>query len=89
METNEKIRQRAEKRVEELRGFYIHCVTYFIVNLGLFGINFFLTHGHWWFIYPLLGWGIGLVMNGVAVWKNGFWGEAWRERKIAELIDKG
>ena len=89
METTDKARERAEKRVDELRGFYIHLTTYCIVNLGLFCINFFFSPNHWWFFWPLIGWGIGLTIHGITTWKNGFFGENWRERKINEIINKG
>ena len=89
METiDNKARQKAEKRVEELRGFYNHCVTYVIVNLLLFCINLLQSPGHWWFFYPLFGWGIGLTMNGLSICKNGLWGESWKEHKIEELMNK-
>ncbi len=90
METINNIsRRRAEKRVEELRGFYVHCIVYVAVNGLLLCLNYFQSPGHWWFQWPLLGWGIGLAMNGLSVWKNGLFGEAWKERKVEELMRKG
>ncbi len=90
METmnNDYRREKVEKRVDEIRGFYIHCATYCIVNFGLFCINYFFTPGHYWVIWPMLGWGIGLLMNGLSLLKNGLWGENWKERKIKELMEK-
>jgi len=41
----------AEKRAEDLQGFYTHLLVYGVVNLGLFVINL-LTKGDggtWWF----------------------------------------
>lgn len=86
--TTDKQREQAEKRAEELRGFYRHCLTYCIVNAALFGINYFTSPHHWWFQWPLTGWGIGLLMNGLSVWKGGLWGNTWKERKIDELLKK-
>ena len=31
--------QRAKKRVEALRGFYIHLIVYVVINMGLFLLN--------------------------------------------------
>jgi hypothetical protein len=87
--TTDKQREKAAKRVEELRGFYVHCLTYCIVNAGLFCINYFITPQHWWFYWPLLGWGIGLLMNGLSVWQHGLWGDNWKERKIEKIMKKG
>jgi hypothetical protein len=81
-------RKRAEKRVEALRGFYTHLLTYCLVNAGLFLINYFSGHGHWWFFWPLFGWGIGLLCHGLSIFRGGLWGEAWKERKIKELMEK-
>ncbi|MDR2926840.1 MAG: 2TM domain-containing protein [Cytophagaceae bacterium] len=85
--TTDNRREKAEKRVEALRGFYFHCLSYCLINAGLFCINCLTTPGHWWFYYPLLGWGIGLLINGLSVWKRGsLWGDSWKERKIEEIL---
>jgi hypothetical protein len=86
--TNNEARQRAEKRVNELRGFYSHLLTYCVVNAGLFLINYLSTPHHLWFFWPLFGWGIGVICHGLSITRNGLWGEAWKERKIAEVMAK-
>lgn len=57
--------ERARKRAEELQGLYIHLFVYVIVNVGLIVINWASTGGDgpWWFIWPLLGWGIGVLIH--------------------------
>ncbi len=84
----DKRREKAEKRVEEIVGFYTHLLTYCIVNFGLFCLNYFSTPGHFWVQWPIMGWGIGLLCHGLSLYKNGPWGENWKERKIKELMDK-
>ncbi len=80
---------RARKRVEELREFYRHLVTYLVVNAFLFVLNKLTSPGHDWFIWPLLGWGIGIVIHAASVFGIGrLWGEGWEERKIQEIMDK-
>ena len=88
METIERKRKRIERRVEALRGFYVHCVVYCVVNSGLFCINYLFERERWWFYFPLFGWGVGLLMHGLSVCKSGLWGETWKERKIEELMKK-
>jgi hypothetical protein len=81
--------QRAKERVEEIKGFYIHLAVYIIINPGLFIINWLTSPGSLWFYWPLLGWGIGLLIH--AVWVFGFSkvvGKEWEERKIQEIMDK-
>jgi hypothetical protein len=68
--------ERAQARVKELKGFYIHASAYILVNIGLFVINL-LTGGGWWFYWPLLGWGIGLGVHALSVFGfsgGGPWG---------------
>ncbi|MEM7220417.1 MAG: 2TM domain-containing protein [Pseudomonadota bacterium] len=73
--------EQARARIEELKGFYGHLASYVAVNLFLFGINA-MTGGPWWFFWPLMGWGIGVVAH--AVQTLGVGGD-WEERKLQEL----
>jgi hypothetical protein len=43
------------------QNYKAHLVTYACVNLFLFIIS--IMGGEFWFIYPLLGWGIGIAMH--------------------------
>jgi 2TM domain-containing protein len=76
--------------VQALTGFYIHASAFLVVNIALFAINA-LVGGAWWFYWPLMGWGIGLGVHGLAVFGfggGGPWGQAWEERKMQEMMDK-
>ena len=53
---------RARRRVEALKGFYVHLIVFVLVMLGLVVVNA-LTGGPWWVIWVFLGWGIGVVFN--------------------------
>jgi hypothetical protein len=44
------------------KGFRSHLFSFLVVNAFLFAINL-LTPGPWWFFWPLLAWGIGLVFH--------------------------
>ncbi|MDR3286682.1 MAG: 2TM domain-containing protein [Prevotellaceae bacterium] len=85
---NNEARQRAERRVNEISGFYSHLFIYCIVNAGLFLLNYFSTPHHLWFFYPLLGWGIGVMCHALRVFGCGLWGDEWKERKINQLMEK-
>ncbi|MBA7709967.1 hypothetical protein ES703_118894 [subsurface metagenome] len=81
--------EKARKLVEEIKGFYVHLLVYITVNAGLFLINLVSSPGDWWFYWPLLGWGIGLLAHGVAVFGlRGFLGSEWEERKIRQIMEK-
>ncbi len=79
--------QEAKKRVEEIKGFYFHLVTFLIINAVLIIINLLTSPEYLWFIWPILGWGVGLVIHGFSVF-SGLWGKSWEERKIKEIMEK-
>ena len=79
----------AEKRAEDLQGFYTHLLVYGVVNLGLFVINL-LTKGDggtWWFYWPLAGWGIGLAVHALVTF-GGVFSDDWKERKAAQIYER-
>jgi hypothetical protein len=81
--------QRAKKRVEALRGFYVHLGVYVLVNLFLFLLNIIAWEGILWFHIPLLGWSIGLVVHAFYVFgADRVLGADWEEKKIREIMEK-
>ena len=79
--------QNAKERVTEFRGFYGHLAVYVIVNLGLFLINMTMVPGSLWFFWPLMGWGIAVVLHALRFFGGPF-GLIWEEKKIVELMEK-
>ena len=80
---------KAQKKVEELKGFYGNLSSYIIVNIGLIILNLVTSPGHLWFFYPLLGWGIGVAIHGMSVFNYmPFLNRDWEEKKIQELMNK-
>jgi uncharacterized RDD family membrane protein YckC len=86
--TNEKFKV-AKRRVAALRGFYAHLFMYIIVNIVLMVINFIFTPRFLWFLFPLLGWGVGLLAHAVfGFGLFGFFTKEWEESKIKEIIEQ-
>ncbi|BBL61082.1 MAG: 2TM domain-containing protein [Methanobrevibacter arboriphilus] len=87
---DDKAYKRAKKRVDDVKGFYIHLVTYIIINFFLFIINLIFTPGTWWFLFPLIFWGIGLIFHflGIFVFENKLLGKEWEEKKIKKYIEE-
>jgi|GEM_PF-133182 len=79
------IEERAEKRAKELKGYYSHLGVYCVMCLFFFALNAITSFGHWWFYWPMLGWGIGILIHTLDT--VGF-GKDWQERKKEELIQK-
>ncbi|GIV31368.1 MAG: hypothetical protein KatS3mg029_0719 [Saprospiraceae bacterium] len=66
MYTPQEIKE-AKKRVKARKEFYQHLMAFVIVNTFLFLSNLLTSPFHWWFLYPFLGWGIGLAFHYVEV----------------------
>ena len=79
--------QEAKDRVEEIKGFYFHLITYIVINAVLVVINLLTSPEYLWFIWPIIGWGVGLVIHAFSVFGN-FLGKSWEERKIKEIMEK-
>jgi hypothetical protein len=74
--------EQARKRIEDLRGFYAHLAAYVPCNLFLLAVNLLTGTATLWFLFPLMGWSIGLAIHAVVV----FWmGSDWEARKLEEL----
>jgi hypothetical protein len=79
--TNEDIDQMARRRAHAKLGWYMHAAAYVIVNLLLFLLSDHGLGDRRWSIYPLMGWGLGLFLHGVAVFLLGS-GSGLRERMV-------
>ncbi len=81
--------QRAYRRVQAIRGFYIHLIVYILVNIGLFVLNLLVSPGSLWFYWPLLGWGIALLAHGLVVFSSWrLFGKEWEAREIRKILEK-
>jgi|GEM_PF-435674 len=85
------IRRRVRRQAE----FYRHLIVYVAVCGLLWAIN--LTHYArieravpwfgYWALYPTLGWGIGVMMHGLATTERLLpFSAGWEERKVRELL---
>ena len=83
------LRQIARKRAKAKTGFYIHLIVYVVVNILLVSIWFFTsdTSEIPWFIFPLVGWGIALVIHAVIAFRGGgnSLEDRMTERELAKL----
>jgi hypothetical protein len=72
-------------------GWYIHAFVYVVVNLGLVTLS--AARGHSWAMYPLMGWGLGLLIHGAVIWfvaGGGFYDRlVERERRALAGRDRG
>lgn len=87
--TEEERYYKAKKRVEEIKGFYGNLTAYIFVNIGFLVINLLTSPNHLWFYWPMLGWGIGVVIHGMKVFNYlPFMDKDWEEKKIKEFMEQ-
>ena len=79
--TPEEIERLAHRRANAKMGWYLHATIYIVVNLLLFALSEFGIGHRVWSVKPLLGWGVGLTLHGIAVFMLGA-GTGLRERLV-------
>lgn len=60
-------RKWAIDRIRAKRAFWVHLAVYVAVNALLVGIWAASSGDHFWPMWPMLGWGIGVVAHGVTL----------------------
>ena len=81
--SDEDIDRLARKRAGAKLGWYIHAAVYVVVNLFIFAMSQYAFGHRPWSVFPLLGWGLGLVLHGLAVFVLGS-GSGLRERLVEQ-----
>ena len=83
--SHEDIERLARRRAGAKLGWYVHATVFVLVNLMLFALS---SHGlghRGWSLFPLLGWGLGLALHGIAVFLLGDLRERLVERELERL----
>ncbi|NQX78265.1 2TM domain-containing protein [Gilvibacter sp.] len=85
---SEKRYLRAQERVDKIKGFYVHFAIYLIFVPVFIYLNLRTTDFPW-ALFPIGGWGLGVVGHAMEVFSyNPLLGKNWEERKIREFMDK-
>lgn len=90
---------RAQQRVKDLKGFYIHFMVYLFVNIMITtvvtvslihnGYSFFEALGNFGSLSTWLLWGIGVGFHAIKVFSyNPFFNKEWEERQIQKYLDE-
>ena len=67
---NQETRQRAKKKVEAKIGFRIHLTVYVVVIALLVLINLTTSTEYIWFKWPLMGWGIAVIIHALGIFNS-------------------
>ena len=80
------LRERAIKRLKKRRDFSGHLLVYVLVN-AFFVVIWAMTDpdGFFWPVFPIVGWGIGVVLNAWDVYRNDEFDEEQIRREIERL----
>lgn len=75
--------------VRKLKAFYIHLTQYLIVIPVLAAINLFSYPHYWWFVWPALGWGMGVAAHGATVFgASPLFSGAWEKRQVEKYLGR-
>lgn len=82
---NQKYGAKAQKRAKEMVEFRIHLTTFIAVNSLLAVINLSLAPENIWFIWPLFGWGIAIIIH---AFKVNYSSKSLKEKMIEKELEK-
>ena len=83
--------KRAQKRVKQKKEFFQHLSSYIVMSLFFVILNMLTSPDTWWFYWPMLGWGLGLVMHYVTIF--GFPGlpnssKDWEQKQLEKELGR-
>lgn len=79
--------QMAKKKVDNLKGFYIHFAIYCLMVPVFIYLNYISTDFPW-ALFPILGWGWGVIGHAAETFGwNPIFNKKWEARKIEELME--
>lgn len=87
--TENEARAKAVKRVQEIKGFYIHLTIFMVVGIISLIVGWILSYELFMvFLFSLGGWVIGVAVHGLNTFGlNIILGERWEQRKLEEFME--
>ena len=62
---NQEVYTNAKRKVETRMSFYTHLAVYLVVITMLTILNLMVAGDYFWAIWPMIGWGSGLIIHGL------------------------
>nr|WP_319484724.1 helix-turn-helix domain-containing protein [uncultured Cohaesibacter sp.] len=79
--------QEAMEYVRDIKAFYSHALSYAAVMVLLLIINLMTNPGYLWVIWPALGWGIGVAIQGFNTFEViNLLGDDWEKKQIRKRM---
>ena len=83
--TDAQLHERARKRVE----FKAHLVVYLVINGALWFTWWITGQGYIWPVWPLVGWGIGLLFHYIFEYRgSGIFSEEEEYKRLKKELEK-
>lgn len=81
--------RKAVELARDTKGFYSHLVLYVLCVIAMAGANFYLQPDNLWFIWPAVGWGMGVLSHGLAATELlSFYSVDWERRQIEKWLGR-
>jgi hypothetical protein len=68
LKNNVEVKKEEMSNSQQRKGFKSHLFTFLAINGFLVLLNLVVSPGYFWAIYPILGWGLGLLLHGMKVY---------------------
>lgn len=78
----------ARKRVKKKKEFYKNFLSWMVICSGLMIFNALNYRGHWWAIYPFIGWGMGVLFQAFDVFGFPGYSNDWEERELEKEMTR-
>ncbi len=78
--------EQARRQVRKERAFYAGLASYVVVCSMLAVINLLTSPEYFWAVWPILGWGVGVVSQGLSTFGIPGRKKDWEERRVRELM---
>ena len=88
---DQQLMKKAQKRVEEKKGFFGHLGAYLAMGVFFLVMNILTWEGEFWFFYPMVPWGAGLLIHYFSVFGLPFsrvLSADWEEQELAREVKR-
>jgi 2TM domain len=70
LKNNKEVKQEQMSNSQQRKGFKSHLFAFIAINGFLVLLNLVVSPGYLWAIFPILGWGLGLLLHGIKVYMS-------------------
>ena len=68
LKNNVEVKKEQMSNSQQQKGFKSHLFAFMAINGFLVILNLIVSPGYFWAIFPMLGWGLGLLLHGIKVY---------------------